>query len=87
MMELNALQHQILRSLLFPEPFDTLVEEVKATQPVIAAELKLLITKGLVQPMDQDASGRFKASILYDSDNMRAFYYQITAKGLQHQEG
>jgi hypothetical protein len=87
MIELNPLQRQILRSLIFPEPFDTLVEEVKASQPVIAAELKQLITKGLVQPMEADASGRFMPSIYYDTDNMRAFHYQITAQGLKHQEG
>jgi hypothetical protein len=87
MMELNPLQRQILRSLIFPEPFDTLLEEVKGSEPVIGAELKHLITKGLVQPMEADAKGGFKPSIYYDTDNMRAFHYQITAKGLKHQEG
>lgn len=85
MIELNSIQRQILRSLLFPEPFDTLLEEVTATQPVIAAELKYLIHKGLVSPMEE-SGGRTKPSIYYDSDNMRAFRYQITALGLKHQE-
>ena len=40
MIELNTLQIQILRALLFPEPFDTLVEEIKEMEPVIGAELK-----------------------------------------------
>lgn len=87
MIELTTLQRQILLALLFPEPFDTLVEEIQATQPVIASELKWLIAKGLVVPMAEDQSGRFKQSLYYDSDNMRAFRYQITAKGLKQQEG
>jgi hypothetical protein len=87
MIELNPIQRQILRSLTFPEPFDTLVEEVKASQPVIGAELKALIAKGLVQVVEPDAKGRFKSSIYYDSDNMRAFQYQISSKGMKIQEG
>ena len=85
MMELNTLQIDILRSLTFPEPFDTLVEEIKATEPVIAAELKELIVWGLVQVMMEDERGRYKSSIYYDTDNMRAFRYQISSKGLQFQ--
>jgi hypothetical protein len=86
MIELNPIQRQILRSLTFPEPFDTLVEEVKGTQPVIGAELKYLIAKGLVTVIDRDDRGRDKPSIFYDSDNMRAFRYQISAKGLRQME-
>ncbi|HEX2899557.1 MAG TPA: hypothetical protein VHS96_07535, partial [Bacteroidia bacterium] len=79
----NILQLQILRALLFPEPFDTLVEEIKEKQPVIGAELKFLIGKGLVLPMEELKDGRYKPSIYYDTDNMRAFRYQVSAKGLQ----
>ncbi len=87
MMELNTLQIDILRSLTFPEPFDTLVEEIKATEPVIGAELKELIVWGLVQVMREDERGRYVSSIYYDSDNMRAFRYQTSSKGLQFQAG
>jgi hypothetical protein len=88
MIELNAIQKQILRSLTFPESFDTLVEEVSATAPVIGAELKALIVLTLVQVVEPQPSGRYKASIYYDSDNMRAFWYQISSKGIaQLQEG
>ncbi|MBL0017085.1 MAG: hypothetical protein RLZZ519_1942 [Bacteroidota bacterium] len=86
MIELNTLQIQILRALLFPEPFDTLVEEIKEREPVIGAELKFLIDKSFVLSMEEMPNGSFKPSIFYDSDNMRAFRYQISAKGLQHLE-
>jgi hypothetical protein len=83
MRELNAIQQNILRSLTFPEPFETLLEEVAATPPVIGAELKSLIAKGWVQVMHAGADGRFKPSFYYDSDNMRAFHYQASSKGLE----
>jgi hypothetical protein len=87
MIELNPIQILILRALTFPEPFDTLVEEIPAKEAVIGAELKELIVLGLVQVMQEDERGRFKSSIYYDSDNMRAFKYQISSKGLKLQEG
>ena len=86
MIELNTVQIDILRALLFPEPFDTLVEEIKEKQPIIGAELKFLIGKGFVLPMEEGRDGSFKPSIYYDTDNMRAFRYQVSAKGLQHLE-
>ncbi|MFM2376458.1 MAG: hypothetical protein RLZZ165_1555 [Bacteroidota bacterium] len=87
MIELNPIQRQILRSLIFAEPFGTLVEEVKASPHVISSELKFLIARGLVSPMEAGPNDRYRPSIYYDSDNMHAFRYQITAKGLKHQEG
>jgi predicted transcriptional regulator len=87
MIELNTVQRQILRSLTFAEPFSTLVEEVRASPHVISSELKFLIARGLVSPMESALNDRYKPSIYYDSDNMHAFRYQITAKGLNHQEG
>ena len=84
MIEINPIQLRILRSLTFPEPFGTLIEEVDATAPVIGAELKLLIAKGLVQVVEEDSRGRYQPSIFHDSDNMFAFHYQISSTGLKH---
>ena len=84
MIELNPIQTSILRSLTFPEPFGTLLEEVSESQPVIGAELKSLIDKGLVQVVEEDSRGRYQPSIFHDSDNMFAFHYQISSQGLSH---
>lgn len=78
---LNDIQMQIINSLVFAEPFETLTEEVQATEPVIAAELKALIDKRYVQVLE-DRSGALHKSFYYDSDNMRAFHYQATSRGL-----
>ena len=82
MTKLNTIQKAIINSLTFTEPFDTLVEEVSASEPVIAAELKDLIDQRMVQVME-DVDGKWKKSFYYDSDNMRSFSYQATAKGLE----
>lgn len=82
MIELNSVQKGIINSLTFAEPFETLVEEVEATEPVIADELKTLIDKRMVQVME-DVDGKLRKSFYYDSDNMRAFSYQATAQGLE----
>lgn len=87
MIELNSIQRQILHSLLFAETFGTLLEEVQGSAHVIGAELKALITQGLVMPMEPTANGRYKPSIYYDTDDLHAFRYQISAKGLKIQEG
>lgn len=78
---LNEIQEQIINSLVFAEPFDTLAEEVKAPESVIAAELKSLIHLRCVQVLE-DLDGNLRKSFYYDSDNMRSFQYQATARGL-----
>ncbi len=82
MIKLNSIQKAIVNSLTFPEPFDTLVEEVEAPESVIADELKALIDKRLVQVMEE-SDGKIQNSFYYDSDNMRSFMYQATARGLE----
>lgn len=82
MSKLNTVQKAIINSLTFTEPFETLVEEVQAPEPVIADELKTLIDKRLVQVMEE-LDGKMRKSFYYDSDNMRSFNYQATAKGLE----
>jgi hypothetical protein len=80
---LNDIQINILRALTFVEPFDTLVQEIAAPEPVIGAELKSLISKRLVQVMHNDPkTGTMKRSFYFDGDNMRAFSYVITSQGM-----
>ena len=79
---INDIQKSILNSLTFVEPFDTLVEEVHEPEPVIVDELRQLIDKRCVQVMEK-FEGKIRKSFYYDSDNMRAFQYQATSKGLE----
>jgi hypothetical protein len=82
MKELNSIQFEIIKSLTFDEPFETLSEEVDATEPVIVAELRSLIDMRCVQVMmDEKGNGRLSRSFYYDADNMRLFRYVATSKG------
>ena len=82
----NKIQLEILNALTFTEPFETLVEEVKASEPVIAAELKDLIDQRMVQVYEDQEDGTVQKSFYYDSDNMRLFKYGATSKGLDELE-
>jgi hypothetical protein len=87
-MKLNEIQYQILNALYFVEPFDTLVNEVAAAEPVIADELKTLIAKRLVQAMQFDpVSKDYVSTYLGNADDMRAFHYLATKEGLLTHQG
>ena len=83
MAELNDVQFRILDALYFVESFDNILEDAGGPEAVIADELKMLIDQGLVQVMEFDEKIKdFVKSIFYDTDNMRAFHYLATRKGL-----
>lgn len=78
-----VLEKKILTSLLFTESFDTIIEEARESEFLVADVLKWLIKSKYVSPMElNEEKGEYKATFMYDSDNMRAYHYQMTAKGL-----
>ena len=78
------LEKKILTSLLFAESFDTIVEEAKESEYLVADVLKLLIKRKHVTPMQlNETTGEYEPTYMYDSDRMRAFHYRITAAGLK----
>lgn len=84
MNKLNSIQYRILDRLYFTEPFENLLAEVSEPEPIVADELKTLIMKGYVQVMDYDQeNGNWKKSLIYDTDNMRAFSYRATNGGIE----
>lgn len=81
---MDELELAVLELLLFPEHFNNIVAEckVKASKHVIGDALKNLLHDQLVSPLALLDNGQFERSIGYDSDNMEAFHYQITAAGI-----
>ncbi len=78
-----VLEKKILTSLLFTESFDTIIEEAKESEFLVADVLKDLIKGKYVSPMVlNDETQEYESTYMYDSDNMRAYHYQMTAKGL-----
>lgn len=86
-MELDALELAILKTLLFTESFDRIVEEngYIADRNIVADGLKSLLKYKLVRPMNETDQG-YSVSLVYDSDRMGAFHYQATAKGIEYME-
>lgn len=82
MADLSELQKKILGSLYYPESFDTILEEVNAPANYIADDIKTMIDRGMIKVVEPDDKGGYERRFYYDSDNMRAFYYQITKDGL-----
>lgn len=75
----------ILNLLIFPETFQSIVDEcpIPTTKYITADILKQLLHDELIIPIDEDEKGNFKRSLVYDSDNMDRYRYQITSKGLK----
>lgn len=83
-MEPDKLQLEILRIILFTEPFSRIVEECTLTRDknIVADGLKLLMKNRLARPMKASGEG-YVASLVYDSDHMDHYFYQATAKGIK----
>lgn len=85
--KISTIQYKILDRLFFTEPFTRLVEEMSEPRTVIGAELKDLMVKSMVQSMEYDEKRSiWRKTIYYDSDNMHAFHYRITGKGMEAYE-
>ena len=84
MIELPDLEKEILRACLFPETFNTLVDECKLEnkQSVIADAIKNLIHYKLLVASNADVS----LSWIYDSDKMKDSSFKATAKGVEWME-
>lgn len=89
MTTLNPVQYKILNSLYFEESFQTLLDEVKESEPIVADELKSMIDKRWVKVLQYDeGKGVYTDSFYYDSDNLRHFFYRATNQGVSlHSEG
>lgn len=81
---LTDIEYDILNALYFVEPFEKILEETHATEPIVADALKFLIDHKLVSPMKwNDNAGDFERTYFYDTDNMHAYHYLATREGLQ----
>jgi len=85
---MNDVQFQILDALYFVEPYENILAEVDATQPVVSAELRRMVAKGWVQAMEWDErAGDYVRARFHDSDNLARFHYLATREGLLRHAG
>ena len=80
---LNELEWDILNAIYFVEPFQNILDECKASEPIVADALKQLIHKKYVVAMRFDEETQeYIRSFIYDTDNMHAYCYLATKEGL-----
>jgi hypothetical protein len=73
--ELNILGH-----LVFPEPFNKIMEETGQQSGELRDNLINLLNFGLVEAFEKES--RVSSSAFYDVDNLQDFSFVATRKGL-----
>jgi hypothetical protein len=86
MMDLDNIEKGVLEKLIFEERFENILAECRhlALPNVINDALKYLIQHKLVVAKILSENKKSKAGYMYDSDKMKDYTYQATAKGLKH---
>jgi hypothetical protein len=83
---LNPIAEKIISLLVFEETFEQIVSEIlEVNEYAIADEIKTLIVKDFVRPVN-DVENKRSAKMMYDSDKMKDYSFQLTAKGIQQLE-
>ena len=82
--ELPELEEEVLQLCLFPESFDSIVDECKTEKKlsIIADAIKNLIHFKLLTAANEDVS----LTWVYDSDKMRDSTFKATARGVEWME-
>ncbi|MGM0588549.1 MAG: hypothetical protein ACQETE_09060 [Bacteroidota bacterium] len=81
MTEITASQRSIIDKLIFPEPFDRILEETGLTYGELRDELITMLNEGLVTVMEENGQ-KVERQYFYDTDNLRSFSFQATKNGL-----
>lgn len=84
--ELDPLAEKIISLLVFEETFDQMVSELAPiNRYAIADELKRLIVKDYARPC-REIESNTSSGILYDSDQLHAYSFTLTARGITYLE-
>lgn len=80
---LNDIQFAVLDAVYFVEPYENIINEVEASEPVVRDELRNMIDKGWIHVMIFNKQlGDFEKSRIYDTDNMQEYAYLASKDGL-----
>lgn len=81
---IEKLEREILDLLLFPETLESLEEETSHLmgKHVLSDILKQLLHHGYVQSLIENSKGELKNTLGFDSDMLKSYRFQITAKGM-----
>lgn len=82
MRKLIPSEKKILKCLIFPEPYDVLLEETGSDKGALRDDLINLINYRLIEIIDPESSDQNGTSF-YDSDNVHEFSFRATKTGLK----
>tara|TARA_R110000868_G_scaffold378658_3_gene644162 strand:+ start:14212 stop:14448 length:237 start_codon:yes stop_codon:yes gene_type:complete len=73
----------VLKSLIFPESYDVILEETGSNIGALRDDLINLINYRLIEVLDEDNNSQVGTSF-YDTDNLQNFSFRATKSGLKH---
>ena len=83
MRKLYASEIEVLSRLIFPEPYDVLLEETGLPPGALRDDLITLINFRLIEVW-QSGSVETNRATSYDSDHIEGYTFRATATGLKH---
>jgi hypothetical protein len=81
MMKLTPSEKEVLSYLIFPEPFQSILEESGMPQGALRDDIMNLVSHGYIEVYDLEGSQ--SVSPFYDSDNLQNFAFKATKTGLK----
>jgi len=82
MRKLYPSEKLVLSRLIFPEPYDVLLDETGLSSGALRDDLINLVNYRLIEVVSLDPTDN--RIDFYDSDNMHALSFRATRKGLTH---
>lgn len=79
---ITSVQKLILEKLIFPEPFERILEETGLHTGTLRDELINLLSYGYVEA-HETSNGREQDIDFYDTDNLQLFSFRATKQGLK----
>lgn len=73
----------ILKTIIFPENFDTILQETNLHHGSIRDDLMQMLNGGYIQAIEEDCNEKPHFTSIYDSDNLNRYAFQATSKGLK----
>lgn len=83
MKKIEASKRKIIESLLFPESFDTLLEETELQRGEMRDDLMQMLNSGHIKAMVEGKEQHDNITSFFDSDNLEEYTFQATKRGLK----
>lgn len=83
MRKLFPSEKQVLKCLIFPEPYEVILEETGSDIGALRDDLINLMNYRLIEVVNHD-NELGPGTSFYDADNLQDFSYRATKTGLKH---